>query len=163
MTLINTLEQAQKYGITSTDLYESVVFVTDKATYLVYPSQILSQAEYSFTNAILEVTGIIERKIYFVTGDGEASPADTLSNAASILQINLLQVVTIDLHYVSSIPDDCAVLVIAGPTQPMTDDEKTIINNYLSTPNSQGQYGYALMMTNPDAPDDIAKYWINGV
>ncbi len=150
-------QQAQKYGITSTDLYESVVFVTDKATYLVYPSQILSQAEYSFTNAILEVTGIIEKKIYFVTGDGEASPADTLSNAASILQINLLQAVTIDLHYVSSIPDDCAVLVIAGPTQPMTDDEKTVINNYLSTPNSQGQYGYALMMTNPGAPDDIAQ------
>ena len=142
-------QQAQKYGITSSSLYESVVFVTDKATYLVYPQQILAQAEYSFTNAILEVTGIVERKIYFATGDGEASLTDTLSDVWNILQINLLQPVPIDLHYVSSIPDDCAVLVIAGPTNPMTENEKTLIANYLAANR------YALMLTNPNSPDDI--------
>jgi hypothetical protein len=144
-------QQAQKYGITNSAYYESVVFVTDKSTYIVYPQQILSQAEASFTNAILEVTGIVERKIYFMTGDGEGSITDTLSNVANILQINLLQAVSIDLHYASAIPDDCAVLVIAGPTQPMNDNETTLINNYLAANK------YALMMTNPGAPDDIAK------
>jgi hypothetical protein len=92
-------EEARKYGITSTALYESVIFEQDKNQFPVYPSQILNQAEYSFTNAILEVTGIVERKVYFVIGDGEASPLDTLNDASNILQINLLQVMTIDLRY----------------------------------------------------------------
>ena len=103
------------------------------------------------TSTALSTQTTAEKKIYFATGDGEANPVDTLSNAASILQINLFQAMTIDLHYVSSIPDDCAVLVIAGPTQPMNDNEKTLINNYLAANK------YALMMTNPGAPDDIAQ------
>jgi ABC-type uncharacterized transport system involved in gliding motility auxiliary subunit len=144
-------EEARKYGITSTDLYESVVFEQGNNQFAVYPQQIQSEAEYSFTNAILEVTGIVERKIYFVIGDGEASPLDTLSNASYILKINLLQVMTIDLHYSTSIPDDCAVLVIAGPTNPMTDSERQIVNDYLKK-NKQ-----AIIMTNPGAPDDVAK------
>ena len=113
--------------------------------------EILAQAEHSFTNAILEVTGIQEKKVYFVTGDGEASPTDTLSAAADALQTNLLQVETIDLQITPSIPDDCAVLIIAGPTQPMTDNERQIIANYLKANR------YALIMTNPNSPDDIAK------
>ena len=144
-------EAARKYGITDSSLYESVVFEQGTNQFLVYPSQIQSEAEYSFTNAILEVTGIVERKIYFVIGDGEGSPLDTLSNAGDILKINLLQVMTIDLHYTSSIPDDCAVLVIAGPTNPMTDNERQIINDYLKK-NKQ-----AIIMTNPGAPDDVTK------
>lgn len=144
-------EEARQYGITDSTLYESVVFETAKGQCLVSPDQILAQAEHSFTNALLQVTGIQERKVYFVTGDGEASPDDTLSAAADALKTNLLQVETIDLQLSPSIPSDCAVLIIAGPTQPMTDNERQIIANYL---NSDRQ---ALIMTNPNAPGDIAK------
>jgi hypothetical protein len=144
-------EEARKYGITSTALYESVIFEQDKNQFPVYPSQILNQAEYSFTNAILEVTGIVERKVYFVIGDGEASPLDTLNDASNILQINLLQVMTIDLHYTSAIPDDCAVLIIAGPSAQMDDNERQIVAKYLKSNKP------AIIMTNPGAPDDVAK------
>ena len=151
-------EEARKYGITDASLYNTIIFeTTDPETnkpdhqYPVFPSEIAQQAEYSFTNAILEVTGIIERRVYFVTGDGEANPDTNLTVVKNVLQTNLLQVVSINLQTVSSIPDDCALLVIAGPTLPMTDGERQIITNYLV--NNK----YALFMTNPDSPDDIAK------
>ena len=150
-------EEARQYGITDSTLYESVVFETPKAQCLVSPAEILSQAEHSFTNAILLVTGIQEKKVYFATGDGEASPTDALSAAADALKTNLLQVETIDLQLTSSIPSDCAVLIIAGPTQAMTDSERQIVANYISPPGGNGPYGYTLIMTNPNSPDDVAK------
>jgi len=144
-------EEARKYGITDTSLYQSVVFETTLASRMVQPSEIISQAEHSFTNAILEVTGIQEKKIYFVTGEGEASPTGNLSLAADALKTNLLQVVPIDLSYVKAVPDDCAVLIVAGPTKPMSDNTYRVIANYLKS-NRQ-----AIFMTNPGAPDDIKK------
>ena len=75
--------EAIEYGITKSNLfYESVVFKTDKGTILVTPTEIVDPntgevyVENSFTNAILQVTGQQEKKVYFVIGDGEASPSD---------------------------------------------------------------------------------------
>ena len=146
-------EEARQYGITDSSLYNTIIFETTNPDhqYPVFPSEIEQQAEYSFTNAILEVTGIVERRVYFVTGDGEASPDTTLTVAANVLQTNLLQVMTINLQTVSSIPDDCALLILAGPTLPMTEAEQQVIANYLTADKA------ALFMTNPNSPDDIAK------
>jgi ABC-type uncharacterized transport system involved in gliding motility auxiliary subunit len=146
-------EEARQYGITDASLYNTIVFETTNPDhqYPVFPSEIEQQAEYSFTNAILEVTGIVERRVYFVTGDGEASPDTTLTVAADVLKTNLLQVMTINLQTVSSIPDDCALLILAGPTLPMTEAEQEVIANYLTADKA------VLFMTNPNSPDDIAK------
>ena len=146
-------EEARQYGITDSSLYNTIVFETTNPDhqYPVFPSEIEQQAEYSFTNAILEVTGIVERRVYFATGDGEASPDTTLTIAKNVLQTNLLQVMTINLQTVSSIPDDCALLILAGPTLPMTEAEQEVIANYLTADKA------VLFMTNPNSPDDIAK------
>ena len=146
-------EQARQYGITDSSLYNTVIFETTNPVhdYPVFPSEIQAQAEYSFTNAILEVTGIVERRVYFAVGDGEASPSTTLTTVANVLKTNLLQVETINLQTVSSIPDDCAVLIVAGPTLPMSAAEKQLLANYLAADKA------VLFMTNPNSPDDIAK------
>jgi ABC-type uncharacterized transport system involved in gliding motility auxiliary subunit len=146
-------EEARQYGITDASLYNTIVFETTNPDhqYPVFPSDIAQHAEYSFTNAILEVTGIVERRVYFATGDGEASPDTTLTIAKNVLQTNLLQVMTINLQTVSSIPSDCALLIIAGPTLPMTEAEQEVIANYLAADKA------VFFMTNPNSPDDIAK------
>jgi len=141
-------EEARKYNITE---YQSVVFETSLGTSLVTPEEIVAQAEHAFTNAILEVTGIEQRKVYFVTGNGEADPNNTLSKVADALQTNLLKVITIDLQAAKTIPDDCSLLVVAGPTKPMSDMERQIIADYLSN------NGAALFLTDPNAPDDVAQ------
>ncbi len=150
-------EEARQYNITDSSLYESVVFKTDKGTVLVTPTQIVDPtsgsvyAENSFTSAILQVTGQQEKQVYFLTGDGEASPSTTLNDLAYALNTDLLQVQTLDLQVQTAIPADCAVLVIAGPTTPMTDTERQIISDYLNND------GKVIFMTNPGAPNDVAQ------
>ena len=141
-------EEARKYNITE---YQTVVFETALGTSVVTPEEIVAQAEHAFTNAILEVTGIEQRKVYFVTGNGEANPNETLSKAADALQTNLLKVMTIDLQATKSIPSDCSLLIVAGPTKQMSDQERQTIADYLT--NS----GEAVFLTDPNAPDDIAQ------
>ena len=149
--------EAIEYGITDSSLYESVVFKTDKGTILVTPIEIVDPntgevyVENSFTNAILQVTGQQEKKVYFVIGDGEASPSDTLSDLSSSLNTDLFQVETINLQVQTSIPSDCAELVVAGPTTAMTSSERQIIANYFANG------GIGIVMTNPNSPNDIAQ------
>ena len=72
-------------------MYESVVFKTDKGTILVTPTEIVDPntgevyVENSFTNAILQVTRHKRKKVYFVIGDGGASPSDIFSHLSSSL------------------------------------------------------------------------------
>jgi ABC-type uncharacterized transport system involved in gliding motility auxiliary subunit len=132
-------------------LYESVVFETDINKYLVSPEAIIYQAEHSFTNAILEVTGIEQKAVYFLTGHGEASITSTINQAAKALEVNLLNVYPLDLQSTQAIPVDCAALIVAGPTKPMSADEKQIIADYLSN------NGFVFFMVDPGAPDDITE------
>lgn len=141
-------EEARKYGIQE---YQSLVFETDLGKRLVSPSEIIYQAEHAFTNAILEVTGIEQKIVYFLTGHGEASPSDTLSQVADALQTILLKVAMLDLQFTPKIPDNCATLIVAGPTKEMTDAERQIIADYLASNRE------ALFLTNPNSPDDVAK------
>jgi ABC-type uncharacterized transport system involved in gliding motility auxiliary subunit len=143
-------DQARQYGITQ---YQTVVFKGPEGNRLVYPEYIITEAEHAFTSSILEVTGITQKKVYFLTGHGEASIISGADNGYSTaregLLDNLYQVDTLDLLITRSIPDDCATLVIAGPVKSLTNDEVEIIKDYLE--NS----GRALILTNPDSPPEI--------
>lgn len=148
-------EQAIKYGITDSMYYQSIVFETEKGTRFVPAWEIYYQAEHAFTSAILQVTGIEQKKIYFLTGHGEANPGDSgntgYSNAYEGLLDNLYEVLTLDLINTPEIPEDCAVLVVAGPKKAMDENERKIIADYLDA------NGTVFFLTNPDSPDDIAQ------
>lgn len=149
-------DQANQYGITE---YQTVVFESGDRYKLVSPSQFLIvdssgnitglQTEHAFTSAILEVTGVAQKKVYFLTGHGEASIGSSFSKAAEGLRDDLYLVDTLNLMTSPSIPDDCAVLIIAAPQNNMTDDELDIIDSYLESG------GQALILTNPDSLPDI--------
>jgi ABC-type uncharacterized transport system involved in gliding motility auxiliary subunit len=149
-------DQANQYGITE---YQSVVFESGDRYKLVSPSQFLIvdssgnltgvQTEHAFTSAILEVTGVAQKKVYFLTGHGEASIDSSFSKAAEGLRDDLYLVDTLNLMTNPSIPDDCAVLIIAAPQNSMTDGELDIIDSYLESG------GQALILTNPGSLPDI--------
>ncbi len=155
-------DQARSYGIT---LYQTVVFETEKGRRLVSPGEIVQfdeqgnpiaiEAEHPFTNAILEVTGIVQKKVYFLTGHGESSIDADYSNAKEGLLDNLYKVVSLDLIFTPSIPDDCATLIIAGPQGPIPSEELEIIEQYLE---SNGQ---ALFLVNPNSPKEIKQLLSN--
>ena len=107
------------------------------------------QAEYAFTSAILQVTGTIQRKVYFLTGHSEGDIHSDYSYAREELLDNLFKVERLNLQVTSSIPEDCAALIIAAPQQSLTSSEVEIIDRYLE---SDGQ---ALILINPNPPLEI--------
>jgi ABC-type uncharacterized transport system involved in gliding motility auxiliary subunit len=151
-------DQAKKYGITE---YQTVVFESGDRHRLVSPSQYIIvdssgnptgvQAEHAFTSAILEVTGQKQKKVYFLTGHGEASIDSNYSRAREGLLDDLYLVGTLNLITDPNIPEDCAALIIAAPQNALSDNEIDIISTYLKNG------GQVMILTNPDATDDIEK------
>lgn len=153
-------DQAKQYSITQ---YQTVVFETQLGRRLVSPQEMVQigtdqqgkpqivgvEAEHAFTSAILEVTGTIQKKVYFLTGHGEADINSNYSYAKKGLQDNLYQVDTLDLATNPSIPEDAAALIIAGPQEPIPTEELVIIAKYLV--NS----GPALILVDPSSSPEI--------
>ncbi|MEK7354594.1 MAG: Gldg family protein [Chloroflexota bacterium] len=153
-------DQANKYGI---KMYQTVVFESDKGRRLVSPQEIVQtgtdqqgnqqitgiEAEHAFTSALLEVTGITQKKIYFLTGHGEANIASDYSAATQSLRDNLFKVDVLDLLITGSIPDDASALIIAGPKKQLDVKELAIIKNYLDNG------GWVMVMLNPNPSPDM--------
>lgn len=150
-------DQAKKYGITE---YQTVVFGSGDHHLLVSPTKFVTidsegnvsmKAEHAFTSAILEVTGVAQKKVYFLTGHGEGNIDSDFSRAKEGLSDDLYLVRTLNLITNPSIPDDCAVLIIAAPQNSLASSEIEVVTTYL---NSGGQ---ALILTNPGSYPDIGR------
>jgi len=150
-------DQARQYGVQT---YSTVVFESETRRRLVSPQEIVVvagqqivgvEAEHAFTSAILEVTGIVQKKVYFLTGHGETDIYSDYSSAREGLLDNLYQVDTLDLARNPSIPDDCATLIIAGPQELIPSEELVIIVQYLVSGRQ------ALFLVNPDSPQEIKQ------
>jgi len=149
-------DEAKKYNISE---YQTVVFECGDNKRLVPPSKYVVvddegnpagiQAEHPFTSAILEVTGVAQKKVYFLTGHGEASIDTTYSKAAEGLRNDLYLVESLNLITNPEIPDDCAALIIAAPQTSLTDDEYILIQAYIFTG------GQVMILTNPNSIPDI--------
>ena len=156
-------DQARKYGITE---YETIVFESGEGHLLIPPYAFIVsdasgnvtgvQCEHAFTSAILQVTGVAQKKVYFLTGHGEEDIDSNFSSAREGLLDDLYLVGTLNLITDPGIPDDCAALIIAAPRNAMTDGELDIISSYLESG------GQALILTNPDplpGIDEIISRW----
>ena len=141
-------DQAREYGITQ---YQTVIFETELGRRLVLPQEIADQAEHAFTSAILEVTGTVQKKVYFLTGHGEANIDFNYSYARQGLLDNLYKVGTLDLLATPSIPEDTAALIIAGPQELIPFEEVAVIAQYLISGKQ------ALILVNPDSPQEIKQ------
>ncbi|OQZ02516.1 MAG: hypothetical protein EX330_02840 [Candidatus Brocadia sp. BROELEC01] len=93
------------------------------------------KGEEAFTEAILSVTQEKQSAIYFVTGHGERQFEDFdrggISGIANALKRDNCRVAPLDILTAKKIPDDCDVLVIAGPTKAYLTEELNIIRGYL--------------------------------
>ncbi len=104
------------------------------------------KGEEQFTSAILAVVNPAQPRVYFTTGHGEHDPAsskeDGYSELAAALKRDNLDVQTTTLLS-GSVPKDCDVLVVAGPTAPFAEVEKKAITDYIASG------GRALVMLDP--------------
>ena len=150
-------ELARRYGLDQFGArYGAVVFRSEAGSRQVYGPQIAREAEHAFTSAILEVTGTRQNKVYFVVGHGERTIGDEYSIAADGLRENLFRVEQLDLLAERAIPDDAAVLIIAGPREPLAAAETELLRRYLADD------GRLLLLLDPGYPPvyaQIASEW----
>ncbi|MFC1900886.1 Gldg family protein [Chloroflexota bacterium] len=149
-------DTAKQYGITQ---YQTVVFESEIGRRLIQPEYIVEQAEHAFTSAILEVTGVEQKKVYFLTGHNEADIEGNYSYALQGLLDNLYTIGTLDIQRTLAIPNDCDGLIIAGPQKSLTAREVEIIQEYLEND------GWLMVLLNPNPQQEIrqilSEWWID--
>lgn len=93
--------------------------------------------EQAFTLALLAVSHPKPLHAYFLTGHEEHSPdseddVQGYLKFASLLQQSYIQVSLLSLAVTNTVPEDCNLLVIAGPLRPIPVEEREKIADYLS-------------------------------
>ena len=92
-------------------------------------------SEEKLTNAIARASRA-PRTVYFLTGHGEYSSENLentgLSKFKQLLADNNIHSKTLMLGISQAIPADCDVLIIAGPKNELSQDEETLISEYLT-------------------------------
>ncbi len=116
--------------------------------------------EQDFTSAILKLTSTEQKKVYFLSGHGEKDIDEYDETGCSELKKRIeadnYLVEKIVLAQQPAIPDDCKVLVIAGPQNPLLEKEEEAIGDYLDLG------GKAIMMVDPPpsaSMENLLKKW----
>lgn len=95
------------------------------------------KGEASITAAVLDVSSPDRKKIYFVQGHGELGPDNVnpngLSTVADELRQRNFELASIDLTLNRKVPEDAALLIIAGPMSRFQPYEEELLRGYLST------------------------------
>lgn len=114
-----------------------IVFVTgDKK------ETIAAVDEEPITNALIRVTREGRKKLYFTTGHGELNPEDSagetgLSLAKKALEDKNYAIETLNLVDHETVPEDCSLLVIAGPKFDFLGGEVERLRSYVERAGAQ--------------------------
>jgi ABC-type uncharacterized transport system involved in gliding motility auxiliary subunit len=146
-------DMARRYGVTA---YNTTVI-----SYRGQDEKITTATEEDLTNAIIKVTRDRKKKIYFTTNHGEKGidSEDRLgmSAAKSVIKEKNYDLATLSLIDTTNVPEDCSVLVIAGPQTPFLPPEIDKVKNYLKNG------GAAFFLLDPESPsfeEILADYGI---
>ena len=112
--------------------------------------------EQAITNGILKVTKTSRKTVCFLTGEGEDDPDDAsaatgMGQFKEALQGESYKIDKVNLVTEAKVPEDCGVMVVAGPTRPLVPHVIDALNDYLKGG------GRALMMFKPPQPDQIRR------
>ena len=130
------IDPASKPGLSSTYKIKddgTVVFESAERKENVVSFQ---NEEQDFTSAILKLTSTKQKKVYFLSGHGErdieGSEDTSYSEIKRRIEADNYKVEKLVLAQQSVIPDDCEILIIAGPQNPLLEKEDEVINAYLN-------------------------------
>ena len=112
--------------------------------------------ESALTNAMLKVTRTTKKVVYFVTGHGE--PALTESErtgygiAKQALEEQNYTVQELVLARQAQVPDDAAVVIVAGPRRDLLESETEALDTYLR------RGGHLFMMMDPETVPGLVTF-----
>ncbi len=145
--------QAKQHGITR--FKETVVAYGSKSEKVETPQ------EESITNAILKVTREKNKVVYFLEGHKEGDINDNqeakgFAVAKKAIESQNYEVKSINLGQNPAIPDDCSVLVMAGPQVALLPTEVPLIDKFVDAG------GKVMLLQDPDTTaglDELLKKW----
>ncbi|MFZ5922124.1 MAG: GldG family protein [Chloroflexota bacterium] len=149
---------AEQYSATD----GSIVFQMGEST-----EQAAFATEDEFDAALIRLLYPADRVIYFLSGHGEASLEGfdefSLSRVKSALEGKNYTVKPLNLIASPAIPEDALAIVIAGPLQPVSQDEVDLLKAYLDGGGSLIVEMEPLPLTDfGDAPDPLSQYLETG-
>jgi ABC-type uncharacterized transport system involved in gliding motility auxiliary subunit len=168
-------EIARNYGVTQ---YESIVVegMESGVVDIVQPTdQVYSELEQDLYTSILIATGQEQKKVYFLAGHGEKSISSTggdgYSSIVEGLERDSYQVETLRWNPGDediSVPDDAALLVIAGPSGELPEAHAKALDLYLQGKNADNtarrEGGRLIFLAEPDTTtpfrDFLAKWGV---
>ena len=135
-----TPSQARRDGVTE---YPTIAFrasESERNPYLLTPQffgEEFTLAEQDLVSALLISTGEQQKVVYFTTGHSERNPTDSRAETdgygiarAGLLGDNYI-IRTLNLREVEEVPEDAAVLIMAGPSNSILRDERDTVERYL--------------------------------
>ena len=147
---------ALNYGITRTD---TAVFESDGRNV-----RVNAPSEAELTGALIRVSQDGKKRVLFLDGHGEPSLDDRertgLSGARELLFKQGYDVGTLSLLTETAVPDQTAILVVAGPRRPVTTEEQERVYTYVENG------GHLLLLIDPDTQAELnplLKRWGLGV
>ncbi len=109
--------------------------------------KVLTDGEEDITNAILKLTRDVKKTVCFASGEGERDIDDPSENgysgARSAIAKSQYEIRKIVLLQEQKVPDDCTVLVVAGPSNDLLPEAAGYIKSFVRAG------GKALLMADP--------------
>lgn len=145
---------ARQYGVKE---YGTIVFEAQgrRKPLRLLDEQVGASPEQFFTGAILEATGVGQKRVCFLGGHGERNPKsagrDGYELAAKGLTRDLYQVEALELSLTPEVPADCAALIVAGPEKELAEAEIRSIERYLE------RAGKAFFLADPSSPEGVRR------
>jgi len=147
--------RARQYGVTGDG---KIVLTMGKAS-----ETAASASETDIDQAMIHLISPEQRTVYFLTGHGEpdinGTDTNALSRARSTLESKNYTVKTLNLASENKIPTDAKVIIEAGPTNPLLDQEVTLLKAYVD------KGGSLIVLEDPTpytkfgtSPDPLANY-----
>ena len=152
---------AQQYGVTT---FPAIVFEDlDDGT----QQSVQTFTEQDFVTSILIVSGAEQKIVYYLTGHDEAGATrDPLSGDIDLdngldyaiggMQRDNYRVLPLNLKQVGTVPEDAAVVVIAGPQQNLDTDEFAALDVYMK---GGGRIIALLDPTTPESFNVLVSQW----
>ena len=109
--------------------------------------KVLSDTEQDITNAILKLTRNVKKTVCFASGEGESDVDDPsehgYSGVKSAITKSQYETKRVVLLQEQKVPEDCTVLVVAGPTKDLLPEAAGYIKAYVKAG------GKAMLMSDP--------------
>lgn len=144
------LEEAKQFGVKTIPTIVVLAAQNPNQRQLVH-----SPTEEDLTNALVKITRQKQRVIYFTEGHGEApltgNEAGGFSRAKQGLENQGYEVKTLNLVQSKTVPDDCSVLVIAGPKFAFLQPEVDAVDHYVDAG------GKLFLMIDPEVDSGFEK------